>query len=247
MTLLDRIKSLLGLGSTRSESTNSDVDVAVDDSPPDHTTDGGEGGTTMETEDPEEWGVPPGYDGDESDVQAGPEAFADAQGPGDHETEADSAVGRDDSDDTAGTDLDDTAGSGAGSATRSDGASGGAGSSTAVGIEEAEATAESDPVSTDTTTASRGDDQRGGDAVTSSSTPIEEAESDEADADTSSTGPDLTDIKGIGPAYEQRLIDAGVSSVDALVEADTASLADSTDLSETRVGRWQDRAAAILE
>ncbi|WP_435069954.1 helix-hairpin-helix domain-containing protein [Haloplanus sp. C73] len=49
-------------------------------------------------------------------------------------------------------------------------------------------------------------------------------------------------IKGIGPAYADRLANAGVHSVSDLAAADAADLADAIDLSETRVGRWIDRA-----
>jgi predicted flap endonuclease-1-like 5' DNA nuclease len=49
-------------------------------------------------------------------------------------------------------------------------------------------------------------------------------------------------IKGIGPAYAERLSNAGVHSVADLAAADAAVLAEAVDLSETRVGRWIERA-----
>jgi predicted flap endonuclease-1-like 5' DNA nuclease len=49
-------------------------------------------------------------------------------------------------------------------------------------------------------------------------------------------------IKGIGPAYAERLANAGVHSVADLAAADVTELADAVDLSETRVGRWIERA-----
>jgi predicted flap endonuclease-1-like 5' DNA nuclease len=49
-------------------------------------------------------------------------------------------------------------------------------------------------------------------------------------------------IKGIGPAYAERLAAVGVESVSDLAAADAADLAPKVDLSEKRVGRWIDRA-----
>ena len=49
-------------------------------------------------------------------------------------------------------------------------------------------------------------------------------------------------IKGIGPAYAERLANVGVHSVADLAAADAVELADAIDLSETRVGRWVERA-----
>jgi len=49
-------------------------------------------------------------------------------------------------------------------------------------------------------------------------------------------------IKGIGPAYAERLSNAGVDSVADLAAADVSELAVAVDLSETRVGRWIERA-----
>jgi len=49
-------------------------------------------------------------------------------------------------------------------------------------------------------------------------------------------------IKGIGPAYAERLSAAGVESVADLAAADAEELAPKVDLSAKRVGRWIDRA-----
>ncbi|MFD1634788.1 DUF4332 domain-containing protein [Haloplanus ruber] len=49
-------------------------------------------------------------------------------------------------------------------------------------------------------------------------------------------------IKGIGPAYAERLSAAGVESVADLAAADAEDLAPQIDLSAKRVGRWIDRA-----
>lgn len=77
----------------------------------------------------------------------------------------------------------------------------------------------------------------------------------EPEADTSETEPEAetgepTDldrsvqtVSGIGPAYADRLADAGIETVDDLLSADPESLAESADLSAKRIGRWQDRAS----
>jgi predicted flap endonuclease-1-like 5' DNA nuclease len=61
-------------------------------------------------------------------------------------------------------------------------------------------------------------------------------------AEPADDGVALESISGIGPAYASRLNEAGVTSVAELLEADTASLAEETGISEKRIGRWQDRA-----
>jgi len=62
------------------------------------------------------------------------------------------------------------------------------------------------------------------------------------DKDPTPTDDPVDSIKGIGPAYAERLADAGVDSIADLAAADAADLAAAIDLSETRVGRWIDRA-----
>ncbi|WP_338741909.1 helix-hairpin-helix domain-containing protein [Haloplanus salilacus] len=49
-------------------------------------------------------------------------------------------------------------------------------------------------------------------------------------------------IKGIGPAYADRLSKAGIDSVADLAAADADDLAEAIDLSPKRVGRWIERA-----
>ncbi|MEY7848605.1 helix-hairpin-helix domain-containing protein [Natrarchaeobius sp. A-rgal3] len=49
-------------------------------------------------------------------------------------------------------------------------------------------------------------------------------------------------IKGIGPAYADRLADAGVETVANLADADAGELAEQTDISEKRLQGWIDRA-----
>jgi predicted flap endonuclease-1-like 5' DNA nuclease len=49
-------------------------------------------------------------------------------------------------------------------------------------------------------------------------------------------------VIGIGPAYAQRLADAGVETVGDLVAADVAEVSEIADISESRIERWQERA-----
>ncbi|PSQ20450.1 hypothetical protein BRD04_08480 [Halobacteriales archaeon QS_9_67_17] len=49
-------------------------------------------------------------------------------------------------------------------------------------------------------------------------------------------------VSGIGPAYANRLADAGVESVDDLATADADALAEETGISAKRIGRWIERA-----
>ena len=67
---------------------------------------------------------------------------------------------------------------------------------------------------------------------------------DAADAEGGTTVADSVEtVDGIGPAYSERLGNAGVETVPELREADAVSLAEATDISEKRISRWQERAA----
>lgn len=67
---------------------------------------------------------------------------------------------------------------------------------------------------------------------------------DTADAEGGTTVADSVEtVDGIGPAYAERLGNAGVETVPELREADAVSLAEATDISEKRISRWQERAA----
>lgn len=57
----------------------------------------------------------------------------------------------------------------------------------------------------------------------------------------------LEDIKGIGPTYGDKLRDAGIESVPALAEADAEELAAETEISETRLATWVERARVHVE
>ncbi|PSP78146.1 class III poly(R)-hydroxyalkanoic acid synthase subunit PhaC [Halobacteriales archaeon QS_1_68_20] len=56
---------------------------------------------------------------------------------------------------------------------------------------------------------------------------------------------DLTDLEGIGPAYAERLRDAGVETVADLADADPVDLAGATGVGESRVRTWIQRAGDL--
>jgi predicted flap endonuclease-1-like 5' DNA nuclease len=114
---------------------------------------------------------------------------------------------------------------------------------------------------TDTGAAAKGTDmeaaEQDGDAASApADTPVdgagaaEPAEAESEDETTAEHGtvadegtaesPDV--IKGIGPAYADRLSEAGVDSVADLAAADADDLAGAIGLSPKRVGRWIERA-----
>jgi predicted flap endonuclease-1-like 5' DNA nuclease len=55
----------------------------------------------------------------------------------------------------------------------------------------------------------------------------------------------VENVSGIGPAYADRLSEAGIETVDQLLAADPEELAADTDLSAKRIGRWQERAEEL--
>ena len=65
----------------------------------------------------------------------------------------------------------------------------------------------------------------------------DEPGSDEGDAD------ELDTLEGIGPAYADRLRDAGVDDLSALVAADPTDLARESGIAEGRIRTWIDRAS----
>ncbi|MFB6086997.1 MAG: DUF4332 domain-containing protein [Haloarculaceae archaeon] len=70
-----------------------------------------------------------------------------------------------------------------------------------------------------------------------------ETDGDEPSTDaTTASSADLEDIKGIGPAYAERLREADVTSVAELAAADAADLAARTDIAASRIENWIERA-----
>lgn len=67
-------------------------------------------------------------------------------------------------------------------------------------------------------------------------------ENDTSGDDSDGDGVPVTDVKGVGPAYADRLSDAGVENVSDLAKEDPEALAEQTEISESRVETWIDRA-----
>lgn len=57
----------------------------------------------------------------------------------------------------------------------------------------------------------------------------------------------LAEVKGIGAATAKQLVEAGVTSWQGLVEADTAVLAEALNTTEKRVQGWQSAAQDLLD
>ena len=70
---------------------------------------------------------------------------------------------------------------------------------------------------------------------------------DEADGETDDeadkNGPSVEEIRGIGPAYADRLAEAGVETVAELAAADAEQVAEAAELSPKRLQTWIDRAS----
>ena len=75
-------------------------------------------------------------------------------------------------------------------------------------------------------------------------TDIEEAEPDAAESATASDadGTPVDDVKGIGPAYSDRLGEIGIRSAEELATADPADVAAQISVPEKTVRKWVDRA-----
>ncbi|PSQ28085.1 hypothetical protein BRD03_04330 [Halobacteriales archaeon QS_9_68_17] len=67
-------------------------------------------------------------------------------------------------------------------------------------------------------------------------------EAEDAEPADEAAGGDVTEIKGIGPAYGERLANVGIDTVAELADADAGEVAEQTDLSEKRVSEWIERA-----
>lgn len=73
--------------------------------------------------------------------------------------------------------------------------------------------------------------------------PTEEHESPEVDTgDADAEGTPVDEVKGIGPAYSDRLDEIGIHSVEQLAAADADEVAGRIAVAEKTVGKWIDRA-----
>jgi len=104
---------------------------------------------------------------------------------------------------------------------------------------EAETTTEAEPADTDDETS---------DTEETSDTKATAEETDDEPATDETTEPDETttsveEVRGIGPAYADRLAAADVETVAELAAADPEQVAETTDLSPKRLRTWIDRAS----
>ncbi|MFC7204411.1 helix-hairpin-helix domain-containing protein [Haloferax namakaokahaiae] len=73
---------------------------------------------------------------------------------------------------------------------------------------------------------------------------VEESTEDEASEPEAEAAdsPSVDTVRGIGPAYAERLENIGIETVSDLVDADADAVGDDIDVSPKRVQRWIDRA-----
>lgn len=121
--------------------------------------------------------------------------------------------------------------------------------------EDVEVTVEHEPDATEPSARSehevKGTDEATG-TTDGPATPTSPSADESAAAEDAGSGDDAAagstasteEIKGIGPAYSSSLADAGVETVGDLAEANAAALAERTDLSESRLTEWIERAKA---
>lgn len=219
MGLLDKLKAALGLEESEPSrpwtepDTESEAAVKGTDEPP--------VSTSSVTEEPPH-GKPEENDAigaaTEPAEAAGPESQVEEPEPADGATEEGALeaadVGVDDAEDATGADETDVEE---------------AEETAEMDVKEAEETAETDEVT----------DQAGTEPDVAEAEEAAGAVPDESDGG----GEPLDSLSGIGPAYADRLNDAGVDSIADLAEADAAELSEATGISEKRVQRWIDRAA----
>ena len=262
MTLLDTIKSILGIDDRDSGDERSNDDrggVTVEHEPGDH-----DSGASVETGSEEAVKGTDTSDGDHDEGDAGmdepaatggdaagsTESMVDADAEGGAETGE--VVGRDSGGEVEG-----------GSTTEPD-VSGDAGTTESGGEEPETGTTDgvhgSDTVADNAAGATDHADESaaaGGDAAGSTGSITEEAnESISAAENAEAAGPtgadpsddtaehDVDVLKGIGPSYAEQLEAAGVETVADLADADPEAIADETDISASRLERWTERAKA---
>ena len=261
MTLLDTIKSILGINNRDSGDERSNDDrggVTIEHEPGDH-----DSGASVETGPEEAVKGTDTSDGDHDEGDAGVDEPAatggDAAGSTESMVDADAeggaepgeVVGRDSGGEVEG-----------GSTTEPD-LSGDAGTTESGGEEPETGTTDeghgSDTVADDAAGATDHADESaaaGGDAAGSTGSITEETnESISAAEDAEAAGPtgaepgdtaehDVDVLKGIGPSYAEQLEAADIGTVADLADADPEAIADETDISTSRLERWTERAKA---
>lgn len=231
MSLLDRVLSAIGLGSSGSDRSRAEPDAESEAAvkgtdepraPASASTPGSE--TEDITEEP-----PEGKPGEDDEVEAATET-AEAAGPGSQVEEPEPVDGATDR-----TALDEPADQAEAAQDEADDEAIEAAAEQAPGQTSEGAsrgadgeTADSDDAAADTDDAGAGDE------------PVDAADLEPEQP--AGGGDPLESVDGIGPAYAERLNEAGIEDVAELAAADAASVSDATGISEKRIGRWIDRA-----
>jgi len=110
--------------------------------------------------------------------------------------------------------------------------------------EETDTTSETDGAETDaeaSATATESADREATDEVDAGSADGDEPTADAAATDDGGSA-DVQSINGIGPAYAERLGEAGIETVADLADADAASVASESGIAEGRVSTWIEQA-----
>jgi predicted flap endonuclease-1-like 5' DNA nuclease len=84
--------------------------------------------------------------------------------------------------------------------------------------------------------------QTDGDEAATDDATDAEATDDAGDAEASGSDESVDVLNGIGPAYAERLENAGIETVGELAAADAATLAEDADIAEGRIQGWIDQA-----
>ena len=223
MGLLEKLKSFLGLDSAGSATTGGNVDVTVEREPATESEDAVKGTETAGTD------LGAGGDGadareaaetedsDETVVEAG--SMADTTAESETGTAEDDATPIEEAEPAPSTEIE--------SESETPGASD-------AETEPAVSTGEASAAENGAADAPGSEAEPGGTEATADA--VSEARDVEGDDDP------VTDIKGIGPAYAERLAGLGIETVGDLAAADAGDIADQTDLAEKRVAGWIERA-----
>lgn len=249
MSLLDTLLSALGLGRSEPDSAGaqSDAETAAAEhrEPPASGSDAA-ADTGSVTEEP-----PAGKPDEADEVEAAAEP-AEAAGPGSQVTGPDAVDGAvddtalDEEADQTAVDQDEADEEAIAEAERQADATGEADA----GDDETGASAAAETATDEDETATDADETAGSDdAGPEAGATDDDVEAEPVDAadlepkEPADGGEPLESVSGIGPAYANRLNEAGLESVADLVAADPAAVAEATGISEKRIGRWIDRAA----
>ncbi|WP_458189167.1 helix-hairpin-helix domain-containing protein [Haladaptatus sp. NG-WS-4] len=226
MRLITRLKSLLGLGEERSQKRQRDAGVTIEREPTE---------TTEQPDATNERAVKQTDESPEEDTSVSTENLVDEDKPTKHIEEAES--------DTAAEPAEATGpGSEASQPAQTEATEP---EPSPDGIEEATAESELEETEDEEPATEAESETEEELAVERESEPETESPSDDESADAAKDERPLEDVKGIGPAYAERIRNAGIENSAELAVADPEELADETDLSPKRIEGWIERAKSM--